>query len=317
MIVSCSRRTDIPAFYSEWFMNRLRDGYVCVRNPYNHNQISKIYLSREVVDCIVFWTKNSGPMMKDLDEIHELGYEYYFHFTITPYQTDIEPGLKDKKESVKNFIRLSEKIGKEKVILRYDPILFTPKYTIDYHEKAFEKLCKQVGMHTKKVVISFVDHYRKNHKKLIEADILEPEENQVRDLSVRLVKIASQYGLYLETCAEKYDLADLGIKHGACIDGSYIAELIGSKLINENRKDGNRALCGCMESIDIGQYDTCLHACTYCYANISDRLAKQNNGEHDPKSDILIGRIGRENITVRKGNISFRKDKDLCQQALL
>ncbi len=316
MIISCSRRTDIPAFYPEWLMNRLREAYVCVSNPFNTNQISKVNLSKDVVDCIVFWTKDAGPMMKYLDEIDEMEYDYYFQFTITPYQKDIEAGIDDKHEIVKNFIKLSDKIGKERVILRYDPILITSNYSVDYHEKAFGILLKTLGKYTEKVVISFVDHYRKNRKKLLEEGIYELTEDQVRDIAIRFAKMTNQYGLTLETCAEKYDLDDLGIRHGACIDGTYIEKLIGSELANAHTKDGNRQVCGCMQSIDIGRYDTCLHGCTYCYANVNDQVARDNWKEHDPASPILTGWVDEEKVTLRKGQKSFRKDKENGQQKL-
>lgn len=161
MILSVSRRTDIPAFYSGWFTSRVKEGFVCARTPFNSNQILNIPIKPENVDCIVFWTKNPKPILEYLDELDKRGFKYYFQFTLTSYNKDIEYSVEDKKELIKTFIDLSKRIGKERVILRYDPILLTKKYNINYHLKAFEILLSQLGEYTDRVVISFIDGYRK------------------------------------------------------------------------------------------------------------------------------------------------------------
>ena len=161
MILSVSRRTDIPAFYGKWFMQRLKEQYVLVRNPFNANLVSRIPLSPSHIDVIVFWTKNSLPFHKYLKDIDNLGYKYYFQYTITPYKKDMEENLLDKKIIINSFQELSTLIGKEKVILRYDPIVLTSSYTIDYHIKAFEKLCNHLKDYTNKIIFSFLDDYKK------------------------------------------------------------------------------------------------------------------------------------------------------------
>ncbi len=164
MILSVSRRTDIPAFYAEWFMNRLKAGFVYVRNPFNIYQVSEVPLTPDNVDAIVFWTKNSKPLHQYLSEIDNMGYKYYFQFTITPYGKEIEENIEKKEKIVETFKNLSEKTGKEKVILRYDPVILNDKYTIDFHIKSFERLCSILSSYTEKVVISFLDDYKKISK---------------------------------------------------------------------------------------------------------------------------------------------------------
>lgn len=316
MILSCSRRTDIPAFYSEWFMNRLREKSVCVVNPFNSNQISRILLSPEVIDCIVFWTKNPKPLMSYLNEIDTLGYKYYFQFTITPYQKDIESGISDKSEIIETFVKLSQRIGKEKIIFRYDPIIITDKYDLEYHVKAFRKLCAKLRPYTDKVIISFVDMYRKNKKNLEQHSIQEMNNDVILEIASKLKAIADENKLLMETCAESIELSQLGIAHGKCIDGELIERITGYKVLNKDKRDANREYCGCMQCIDIGQYDTCLYKCAYCYANVNGSRAEVNYKHHNPLSEVLIGEVDETNVTVRKGVKSFRIDESIEQLKL-
>jgi hypothetical protein len=305
MILSCSRRTDIPAFYSDWFINRIKSGTVCVVNPFNPNQISRIQITPDVVDCIVFWTKNPKPLMRHLDFIDSLGYNYYFQFTITPYSVDIEPGIQNKSEIIDTFIELSNKIGKEKVILRYDPILLTTKYDLTFHERAFEKLCRKLASYTEKVVISYVDEYRKNKRNMETANMKKLNNEQMVKIAQIFKRITERYGLVLETCAEEINLNALGISHGRCIDGDLIESLVGYKIINKDQRDDNRDFCGCMKCIDIGQYDTCNHGCAYCYANASKHITMDNVIRHNPRSEILIGEVDESKVSIRKDVKSF------------
>jgi DNA repair photolyase len=308
MILSVSRRTDIPAFYSEWFMNRVKAGYLYVRNPFNYNQISKIDIKPDKVDCIVFWTKDPKPIINKLDELDNKGYHYYFQFTITPYNEDLETNLPNKREVIAAFIELSEKIGKEKVVLRYDPIIITDKYNEDFHIRAFDKLCEKLHNHTQKVVFSFVDDYRKVSRNMKNVCVSELTDNQMKDLSHRLIDISRRYGLSLETCAERIDLSDLGIGHAKCIDGELIQKIVGNDIKYKDKLDGNREYCGCMKCIDIGQYDTCIHNCTYCYANINKEKAWANYRMHNVNSPILLGTYNEEEVKERKDIKSFRVD---------
>ena len=243
MIISASRRTDIPAFYWEWFQKRLQEQYVLVRNPLNLHQVSRISLRPEVVDGLVFWTKNPEPMLKQLSVLD--AYAYYFQFTLNAYAADVEAALPPLAVRIEIFRQLAQKIGAERMIWRDDPILLSARYDLQYHAAVFEELAAQLADSTKKCIISFLDYYPK-----IKA------------------------GLQLETCAEAIELADLGIGHASCIDAELLGRVGGCRL--DTVKDKNqRGECGCAASIDIGAYNTCLHGCIYCYANDSRRQLQQ------------------------------------------
>ena len=268
MILSVSRRTDIPNYYSDWFIARIKEGFLYVRNPMNAHQISRIDLSPEVVDCIVFWTKNPANMIEKLGDLQK--YMYYFQFTLTGYGKDVEPNLPNKREElIPTFIRLSEKIGKERVIWRYDPILISKRYTIDYHLKAFEEIASNLADYTEKVVISFVDLYSKAQRNTRELDIKQITNEEMIELAMEMAQIASKYNLIIETCAEQINLSEVGIQHGSCIDKKLIERLLGCKLIAEKDKN-QREECGCFESVEVGTYNTCLNGCKYCYANFNN-----------------------------------------------
>lgn len=299
MILSVSRRTDIPNHYSEWFLNRIKEGFLYVRNPMNPHQISRIDLSPEVVDCIVFWTKNPANMIDHLKELKE--YKYYFQFTLTGYGKDIEPNLPDKRtDLIETFKKLSRKIGKEKVIWRYDPILINDKYTVEYHLKAFEEIADSLKNHTERVIISFVDLYAKTQRNAKGINIQNMSDEQMYDMAKAMARIAKKNGLIIETCAEKTDLQSIGIKHGSCIDKELIERIIGCKLTVGKDKN-QRKECGCIESIEVGTYDTCKNGCKYCYANYSDLKVQEKLGLYDVNSPLLCGVIApNDKITYRK-----------------
>lgn len=291
MILSVSRRTDIPAYYSEWFMNRLQEGYVCIKNPMNANQISKVVLKPNIVDCIVFWSKNPEPLIKNLDTIDGMGYKYYFQFTITPYNNTIEKALPDKRKILEIFISLSEKIGKEKVIWRYDPIILNDKLTIDFHVNAFEKMISKLSDYTSECIISFVDPYKRTKRQMgdnLTCDITDTEMHQIAEA---FSKITKKTKVKLKTCAEKIDLDKYGIGHASCIDRDKIESIISCTLSDKVKKDGQRKDCGCMECIDIGAYNTCKNGCLYCYATFSHDTTVSNCKMHNPKSPLLIGEL--------------------------
>ena len=305
MILSVSRRTDIPAFYAEWFMERLRQKYVLVRNPFNAHNISRIPLSPENVDAIVFWTKNSKPIHRYLDEIDELGYKYYFQYTITPYRNDLEEKVQDKKEIVETFQTLSKKIGSEKVILRYDPVIITSSYSIDYHIKAFEKLCSHLKGYTHKVIISFIDYYNNTYKNIKSHNVYNISDNDMYIIAENFSSIANDNDLIIESCAEQIDLERFGINHGKCIDNELIEKITGYKL--SVGRDNQRNACGCIKCIDIGEYNTCMHKCLYCYANINKEAAFKNYKLHDKKSPLLIGYVDEIKDKITDRNIKDTK----------
>lgn len=292
MIISASRRTDIPTYYSEWFYNRIKEGYVYVRNPMNTHQISKIMLSPDVVDGIVFWTKNPLPMMERLDELSD--YTYYFQFTLNAYGKDMEPNVPSKNHLIiPAFQELSRRIGKDKVIWRYDPILLNEKYTQQYHLKYFEVLTDKLSRYTEKCTVSFLDFYKNTQRNTASLNIIKPSLYQKEELMQQFAKIAKKAGIYMDTCAEDIDLSKFGIKHAHCIDKQRF-ERLGDYPLNIEKDKNQRPACGCAESIDIGAYHTCQNGCLYCYANFSKKTVEKNAGAHDPKSPLLFGKVNQD-----------------------
>ena len=315
MIISASRRTDIPAFYSDWFIERIREGYVLVRNPLNVHQVSKIKLTPDVVDFIVFWTKNPEPLLDKLKELQD--YNYYFQFTLNSYDTDIEEFVPNKgKYVISTFKKLSDKIGKEKVIWRYDPILLNDKYSIVYHLENFEKLAKQLSDYTEKCTISFVDLYKKTEKNLKSTNLIPFDDEIIRDIAKELVSIAQQYNLKMDTCAEKIDLSDIGIEHAHCIDAELMERLTNYQYCL-NKDKNQRKECGCAESIDIGAYNTCKNGCKYCYANYNRQCVINNCAQQDNNSELLCDKVNEilDKISERKMK-SVKKTKTSEQNQL-
>ena len=308
MILSVSRRTDIPNYYSEWFLGRIKEKFVYVRNPMNPHQVSKIDLSPEVVDCIVFWTKNPKPMMARLDELSE--YKYYFQFTLTGYGADIERNVPHKKEVIiPTFQELSQKIGKEKVIWRYDPILFTEKYTPEYHLRAFAQIANALNGYTEKCVISFVDIYTKNKKSMEKLGMREFDKIQLQEFAKQLSHIAARNHIEIASCAEKVDLESCGIRKNSCVDRELIERIIGCK-ISTGKDKNQRPECGCVESIEIGTYNTCKNACRYCYANESEASVLNTCKQYREDAPILCSEV------MENDKISVRKVKSLREEQL-
>ena len=294
MIVSASRRTDIPACYPDWFYQRIREGFVLTRNPMRFHQVSKIILSPETVDGIVFWTKNPAPMMLRLDELN--AYTYYFLLTLTSYGKDIESNVPVKSsEVIPSFQRLSDKIGPERVIWRYDPILLSEKYNIDYHLEYFHEIAKRLKGYTQKCIISFVDRYRNTDANLGSLGLEDIVDSAKRRLAESIAQTARSFGINVETCAEEIDLNAYGIGHAKCIDGNLLDKIRGYPL-KVFKDKYQRPHCGCDASVDIGMYNTCKNGCKYCYANYNTRALKSNAAGHDPFSPLLIGSIGEDDV---------------------
>lgn len=308
MVISASRRTDIPNYHADWFLKRIREGFLYVRNPMNAHQISRIDLSPEVVDCIVFWTKNPTPLMEHLDELKD--YQYYFQFTITGCGKDVEPGVPDKKQVViPAFQELSRRLGKKRMIWRYDPIFLSGKYTPEYHLRAFEEIAAKLEGCTEKAVISFVDFYAKTQRNTAELGIRGLSEQEMVEFAQRMVLIAGRHGMAVESCAEAIDLSSVGVQHGSCIDKRLIEELLGCKLTIGKDKN-QRQECGCVESVEIGAYNTCRNGCRYCYANFNDARVKEHFGLYDVDSPLLCGVLGPEDkITER--SVRSLKEKQI------
>lgn len=297
MIISASRRTDIPAFYSEWLMNRVRAGFCTVPNPFNPKQVSRVSLIREDVDCLVFWTRNPKPLLRHLDELDRLGYSYYFLYTLVDYPRPIELATPSVSSATATLRELSDRIGPKRVVWRYDPILFGDLGSVSYHRDRFARLARELKGHTKRVVVSVVDIYRRMSRRLRELAAqgsniedergIEPEE--LAELMTSLSHSARENRMEIASCAEELDLGQFGIRAGHCIDADLISDLFGIDLTA--RKDpSQRKACGCMVSRDIGMYDSCVFGCQYCYATSSMERAKENRRLHDPVSPSLLGR---------------------------
>lgn len=297
MIISASRRTDIPAFYSDWFFNRIKEGFLLVRNPMNLHQVSRINLSPDVVDCIVFWTKNPQPMLTRLSELN--GFNYYFQFTLNSYDKSIEANVPEKKKLIKTFQELSDNLGKDRVIWRYDPILLTSKFDVEYHIKWFEYLAEKLSAYTNRCVISFVDLYKKTERNLQGINLLPLDKQAMNDIARQISLISLKYNIQIESCSEDIDLDSYNIKHGKCIDDILISKIIGKKL-NLDKDPNQRLSCGCVKGLDIGAYNTCKHNCFYCYANFNKEVVKKNVQLHNDKSPLLFGELGeKDKVTVR------------------
>jgi len=301
MIISASRRTDIPAYYSEWFFNRLKEKFACVRNPMNMRQISKINLSPELVDCIVFWSKNPKPMIDRLQSNSTplKNYNYYFQFTLNPYGPDVEARLPSKTDIIETFKRLSDMIGPQRVIWRYDPILINSKYSTAYHIDKFYEFASALKGYTEKATISFIDFYKKiaDNIKLLEVVEISTEEKNV--ITQNFSKIARNNNLSIDTCAEDIDFSGYGITRARCIDDRLISKIVGHDLLIEKDKNQRRE-CGCVKSVDIGEYNSCSNGCAYCYANYSNKIVEENCKKHIQSSPLLIGDVGSIDIVKER-----------------
>lgn len=292
MIINTGQRTDIPAFYAEWFANRLKEGFVCVRNPYDPNRVSRYRLDPSVVDIIGFCTKSPAPMFSYMKLLRDYG-QYWF-VTITPYGRDIEPNVPDKHLLLEHFKQLSDITGIHSVAWRYDPIFITERYTIDYHLRAFAQIAATLGGYTNTVVISFIDLYPKVRRNFPEVQAVAKEQRLL--LGKEMVQIASAHGMVVKPCAEGNELEVYGADCSGCMKLSDYEAAIGKKL-NAPKHKGARAACACYLSCDIGAYNTCRHLCKYCYANAEPSKVLALSRLHDPHAPFLIGNY-RENDKI-------------------
>lgn len=284
MIINTGQRTDIPAFYARWFANRLKEGFVCVRNPFNEKQVSRYRLDPKVVDVIGFCTKNPAPMFPYMDLLKDYG-QYWF-VSLTSYGKDIEPNVIDKHQLIKDFQTLSTMVGMNSIGWRYDPILINERYTVEYHLRAFETIAKELEGYTQTVVISFVDLYSKVQRNFPECKEV-PYETRIL-LGKKMIEIATHYGMVVKPCAEGDLLEEFGADCRGCMRLEDYEKAIGQKLQAPKIK-GARAECSCYLSCDIGVYNTCKHLCRYCYANADREKVLQISLQHDPNSPFLIG----------------------------
>ena len=286
MIIQTGMRTDIPAFYLKWFLNRIKEEYVLVRNPYNPSQVTKYSLSPEVVDLIAFCTKNPEPMLSHMDVLKPYG-QYWF-VTITPYGKDIEPNVPEKERVMEDFKRLSEIVGIDSMGWRYDPIFIDGKHSVEWHISEFEKMAETLSGYTKSCVISFIDIYKKVERNFPDAREVS-KQNRIT-LGKEFIRIAGKYGMTIRPCAEGNELEAFGADCSGCMTVNTFETALHSHLDVPKRKNNQRnGQCACLLGVDIGVYDTCGHLCKYCYANTNAAFVKENMRKHDPASPFLLG----------------------------
>jgi len=313
MIISASRRTDIPRYFGNWFIRRVRAGYCLVKNPFFPEKQYRISLRREDVDCFVFWTRFPKALVPYLDELEALQYRYYFLYTVVDYPVALEPSSAPVERRIGLFRGLAHKIGAERTVWRYDPIYLSQATDFPYHLDRFRALSEQLKGYTKRVIVSFYDPYRKTERRLQalpaefrpakipgtsqEAPSKEADEPALpqsapgspalfRFIS-RLAETAEAAGIEIQSCAEKIDLTPAGIPPGSCIDAGLIRRLFSIR-VPEKKDPNQRTLCRCVISRDIGAYDTCIQGCVYCYATGSREHARSRYGRHDPDRETLV-----------------------------
>lgn len=286
MIIQTGMRTDIPAFYSKWLINRIREGYVLVRNPYNPMQVTRYSMSPDVVDIIAFCTKNPAPMLPHMDVLKSYG-QYWF-VTITPYGKEIEPNVPDKEIVMDDFKELSNIVGVDSMGWRYDPVFINEKYSVEWHIAEFEKMAKNLSGYTKSCVISFIDIYKKVERNF--PNVREVSKADRIRIGKAFIEIASKYGMTIRPCAEGDDLAPYGADCAGCMTVNTFETAIHTHLNVPRRKTNQRSgECACLLGVDIGAYDTCGHLCKYCYANSNEHLVRNNMRVHNPESPFLLG----------------------------
>ncbi len=294
MILFASGRTDIPAFYSNWFINRVKAGFVDVRNPFNQKLVSRIYFSD--VDLIMFCSKNPLPMINKLDI---LKVPVLFHVTITPYGKDVEPNIPDKRLIIDGVKKLSLVLSIDNVVVRYDPIFLSDKYNVDYHIRAFDKLCKNLNGYVNKIIVSFMDEYKnvRSNKNILKYRAFTRED--YKKIGEAFSKSAHDNGMSVQTCFEDEDLTQYGFVKGECLSHELAYILTGKKFKSSNVRKEKK--CECVQMVDIGDYNSCMHMCKYCYANYDEKAVSSNFERHDDNSSLLIGSIQRDDvIKVRK-----------------
>ena len=304
MLLFVSGRTDIPAFYADWFMHRIREGFVSVRNPYYGQQVTRYKLTPDVVDCLVFCTKNPAPILPHLEELRSFGFGLYFFVTITPYGKDIEPNVPEKSEVIESTAELSRLLGAEKVCWRYDPIFVDQTYSVSLHIREFRKMAEMLRGKTNRCIISFIDLYEKTKKNFPTVEEVTLTDQQF--LAQAFSRVGGETGIRIATCAEKSDLSAYGVEAGACVSRQVIESALDFSLVSSLPRQNLRRHCGCIATHDIGAYNSCPHLCRYCYANYDAALVRKNFARHNPESSFLLGGALPDDDVHEAKQVSFR-----------
>ncbi len=300
MILNTGSRTDIPAYYSEWFMNRIHEGFVLARNPYYPKQVYRYQLDPGSVDILAFCTKNPQPMLEHLDELKD--FRQLWYVTLTSYGRDIEPNVPDKHHTIEAIQKLAKKVGRDSVILRYDPVFLSEKYSKGYHRRAFYKIAKMLQGYVSRIVISYIDLYEKTKKNFPE--VREVSWQDQVELTQYFAYAAAYFGMRVYTCLEDPRLAAYGVNTSGCMSEELLEETLGIEL-NVPKLTPAREGCSCLLGNDIGAYNTCAHFCRYCYANYDQELVLRNMKDHDPKSPLLIGHLQKDDVVKDVKQVSW------------
>lgn len=293
MILNASGRCDICGYFMPWLMNRIKAGYADVRNPFYPKLVHRILLTQ--VEGIIFCTKNPIPALGVLDEIP---WPVLFHVTLTPYHQEMEPGVPDKHLIIAAILELSNKLGKDHVIVRYDPILTSDRYTVKYHQMMFERMCSQLTGSVDTIIISFLDLKKNTMMNQMRYQYHEPTEIEIHALCKAFQKSAQKYGMKIQTCAETMDLKDYNIENLPCFSEETAYFLTKTM---KRRKKGQRKECSCISTVDIGAYNLCMHGCRYCYANYDEKSIRFNMKQHDPESSLILGHLQSDDeIRIRE-----------------
>ena len=308
MIVSASRRTDLPRFYFDWFLNRLQAGFALVRNPRNPHAVSRVPLGEEVVDCLVFWTKDPAPMLGRLSALAP--YPFYIQFTLNAYGPDIEPGLPAVEERLSTFWQLSRRLSPQQVVWRYSPVVLGGGHTVRTHAEAFERLARALAGHTLQCRLSFLEPYRKIRLALAQRGLRDATGPEKAKLCALFSRIAAAHGIELSVCGN-VDAHTVGLPQAHCIDAELVGRLLGEG-IRVPKDPGQPPGCFCAQSVDIGAYDSCPAGCVYCYANGPQSRAAAAFGRHDPQGELMLGTLlpgdvvtERKVRRLREGQLRF------------
>jgi Domain of unknown function (DUF1848) len=331
VVVSASRATDIPAFFAEWFSNRLAQGYCAWVNPFNAHQ--KMYVSFAKTRAFVFWSKNPRPLFRYLPQVEDMGIGYYFQYTLNDYDAEnLEPGVASLERRVETFLELSQRIGPERVLWRFDPLLGGPKLPPELLLERINRVADMLQGATHKLVVSFADiqAYRKvqaNLGKLGEG-YRELTETEIHTICQGLVQLRQRTGLEVSTCAEDIDLTRYGITHNRCVDDDLLArlypndealmefigrtpalqtDLFAAEPTPAKKDPGQRKACGCIVSKDIGAYNTCPHLCAYCYANASQESVLRKFARRNPNSELMLEDAAEQGATERVQPLVFHR----------
>lgn len=305
MILNVSGRTDIVAYYSDWLFQRIKEGYVYVRNPYYPTQITKYLINNDVVDAIIFCTKNPHPILSHLDELKS--YPSFFYVTITPYDQSIEPFVPYYHQVIQDVKQLSMKMGTQSIGIRYDPIFLNEQYTIEKHIFYFEDILSRLQGYSHCCVLSFIDLYQKTRRNF--PGIREVPFKEQQTIINAFSKIAKKYHFQLQMCAEPYDFSEYGILHQSCLNLQLLKNITGYDFVAPSSQP-LRKHCHCYPSRDIGEYNTCKHGCLYCYANEDKKIVQDNYHRHDPLSPLLIGHV-HDNDVIKLAKQKSEKNMQL------